>query len=497
MISIFKKVDWLAVVIYPLAVVLMEAFWIFPWLVWLGVWHIFAESRTALSLVSVIIVLAVSLLVTRVTIRQKWSLRLIRFVVVSCGLVTMFLVLRFEYGSGYAFFDGQWFIHIGRMLGATFENPYTIVLALPVLLYLWWRGMQLGRTASYFSNVYRSFVIGMVALIVLIILWQISAGSGNFEGPISTIGLYIIAFFFFGLIALTICHLYLMRQRMPSGEALTSVWRWMPIMLGVSGGIVIIGFAAAGLFSPEFFTTVGHGIRVVFGVLGEAFQYILIPFNYLFEGIWYLLQVIVNWLRPEEAAELGMSGNMTMMDMPEYVPKEIPPIVTTVLKWLVVALIVAAVIYILVKAINRFRERHQREEIEEIHESLWSLSGLRDDLRLFLNMMGQKFKRKPRPVESHYADDDISGRLNIREIYRHLLWEAARSGVVRRSHETACEYEGRLGQYLPDGREQLNQITDLYVNVRYGEIRPQEEQVDSANGLWKALRSLLRELRGG
>lgn len=497
MMNIFKRVDWLAVIIYPLMVVLMEAFWVYPWLVWLGVWPVFAESRPALSMVSVIMVLAISILVTRVTIRQKWSLRLIQFVVVGCGLATMFLVVRFDYGSGYAFFDGQWFIHMGHMLNVTFKSPYTIVPALPVLLYLWWRGIQLGRTASYFGNVYRSFVIGMVALIILIILWQVSAGSGDFEGPIETIVLYIIAFFFFGLISLAICHLYLMRQRMPSGEAPASVWRWMPIMLGVIGGIVIAGFAAAGLFSPEFFTTVGQGVRAVFGALGKAFQYVLIPFNYLFEGIFYLLQVILSWFRPEGAAEFQMSGNMTMMDVPERVSGEIPPIVTTVLKWLVVAVIVAAVIYILVRAIDRFRERRQREEIEEIHESLWSLSGLRDDLRLFLDMMAQKFKRKPRPVTSHYVDDDMPARLNIREIYRRLLSEAARSGVVRRSHETAFEYEGRLGQYVPDGREQLNQITDLYVNVRYGEIRPQEEQVDSANGLWGALRSLLRGLRGG
>jgi hypothetical protein len=36
--------DWLATVIYPLAVVLMEVFWVYPWLVWLGTWPMFAES---------------------------------------------------------------------------------------------------------------------------------------------------------------------------------------------------------------------------------------------------------------------------------------------------------------------------------------------------------------------------------------------------------------------------------------------------------------------
>ena len=60
----------------------------------------------------------------------------------------------------------------------------------------------------------------------------------------------------------------------------------------------------------------------------------------------------------------------------------------------------------------------------------------------------------------------------------------------------ACEYTERLGQALPDGKEQLAQLTDLYINVRYGEIRVQQEQIKHANSLWAVVSSLLRRLRG-
>ncbi|GAG53259.1 unnamed protein product, partial [marine sediment metagenome] len=157
----------------------------------------------------------------------------------------------------------------------------------------------------------------------------------------------------------------------------------------------------------------------------------------------------------------------------------------------------AVVIFILAKAISRFRAQRAREEIEEIHESLWSWRGLKDDLQLLFGMMGQKFKRKRAPaVPEHDMDDDISRRLNIREIYRHLLWEAARSGVARRRHETASEYAGRLGQAVPDTSEPLDRLTDLYIDVRYGETSPPEEQVDNANSIWGTLRGLLRRIRG-
>ena len=101
MTSKLANTDWLAIVIYPLAVILMEAFWVYPWLVWLGVWPIFTEQRPSLGLASVIITLAVSLLVTKLSFRQKWPMRLIQSVVVGCGLVTILLVLHFEYSAGH------------------------------------------------------------------------------------------------------------------------------------------------------------------------------------------------------------------------------------------------------------------------------------------------------------------------------------------------------------------------------------------------------------
>jgi hypothetical protein len=68
--------------------------------------------------------------------------------------------------------------------------------------------------------------------------------------------------------------------------------------------------------------------------------------------------------------------------------------------------------------------------------------------------------------------------------------------MSRRRHETASEYTSRLQRMVPDSREPLNRLTDLYASVRYGEISVPEDQVDSANSLWQTLRELLQKLRG-
>ena len=359
MTSRLKNFDWLAAVIYPLLVVLMEAFWVYPWLVWMGSFPVFPQPRPPLSLASVIIVLAAAVLAVRYFLRPRWPVRLAQALIIGSGLVVILLVLGTEYRSGYGFLSPDWFVYIGQVFGNIFTHPDTIVIALPALLYLWWRGINLGQATSYFKSIYNSFVIGMVALVVLIVIWQISASSGSFPAPGAGIGLDIIAFFFFGLLAIAVTHLYLMRGAMPREEAgLTSVWRWLPIMLVVIGGMVVVVFVITGVFSEGFFTSVGHGFGAISHFFGKIINYIMIPFNYLLEGIVWIMRLGVNLLRGNQNQQPNSTGNTSLTDIfPKVTPADVPALVYAIVKWLVIAVVIAAVIYILARAVSRYRAR--------------------------------------------------------------------------------------------------------------------------------------------
>ena len=495
MTNILKKIDWLSTVVYPLTVVLMETFWLYPLLVWVGFWPLFTEVRPVLSIFSIAIVLGVSLVITRIVSKRDWPLWSIQAVIIGAGIVTILLVLRVDYSDGYALSESGWLAHTGKLLGSTFRQPYAVVLAIPVLIYLWWRGIQLGRTTSFFRNIYRSFIIGLVALIILIGLWQLSSSSGKIEGPISSIGFYVIAFFFFGLIALAVCHLCVMRQRMPAGDTTASVWRSLPMMLGVIGGIIIIGLVAASLMSPDFYSTIGRVLGVVGDAFYTAFIWVMEKLNFIFEGIFWVIRWFLSLLRNTEQQEQEGEAGGSPFEGVEVNEIKLPEAFTMAVQWFVIAVIIAVVIYILARAISRYRARRSTEEIEEIHESLLSAGNLRDDLRQFLNILGSRFRRRPKKVGIFF--DDTPGRLNVRDIYRRLLWETSRQGIVRKNYETPVEYERRLGKYVPEGSEQLNGITDLYSEVRYGDIEPPEEKVNDANGLWSALKNMVRRLGGG
>ena len=86
--------------------------------------------------------------------------------------------------------------------------------------------------------------------------------------------------------------------------------------------------------------------------------------------------------------------------------------------------------------------------------------------------------------------------MNVREIYQHLLWHGARLRMPREESETPSEYAVRLGKNIPDGKEPVNEITDLYIDVRYGEHQTEEKKTDEANSIWDKLLNFFKGKEG-
>lgn len=490
-----KNINLLNDGFYPLSVILMESFWVFPWLLWMEMWPPFAGEGLALSLAAVVLVLVAAVVITRFTIKRDWPLWLIRSVIIGSGVVIIFLVLRIEHPAGFAIGDSGWFSITGTRLASAFSDPHPIVVALPLLVYLWWRGIMLGRTTSLFRDIYTSFIVGMVFLVTLVILWQLNSGI-RFDAPTADIGLFIIAFFFFGLVSVTICHLLLMHRSMPREEsALTSVWRWLPMMLIVIGGIVGVGFAVATAFSSDFFQIISRAGQYIGAFFQKMLDLLSVPIIWLIEVVagwidWIMLQLNPASTTITDIPESGLSIDESTIEGITLAPEAVSAI-----KVVLVVIFIGLIAFLLTKAVSRYFKR-QKDSIEEIHESIWDAQDIRDDIMNFLKSLGNRFRRKPRPAAAAYIFKENPGRLEIRDIYRHLLWEGKRSGMPRHRQETVEEYAARLGERLPEATAPVNGITDMYSGVRYGDVAAPEERVDSANSLWQKLRNLLRGYRG-
>ncbi len=292
------NLNWVAVVLSPLMVMLMEAFWVYPWLAWVGKWPVLVWQRPPLSLASLILLLSVSFFITRFFLSQRWPLRWIQLSIVSCGLVAIFMVVRVEYDAGFELLSWQWFVRTAQILLDSFSHLHPMVIALVAGMYLWWRGISWGHSSFYFNDIYRSFLVGLIALIVLIMLWGVGLGVESLAGSTSTVGLDVAGFFFFGLIALALANLKAIQQRMTEKEGVAVVFsrRWLSILFGVVGGIVLVGILTASILSSELVALLARWLSLTFNLLLQGLDYLLIPISYLAAGVLYAWQFILNLL---------------------------------------------------------------------------------------------------------------------------------------------------------------------------------------------------------
>jgi hypothetical protein len=501
-LSRFNRISWIADVLSPLTVILMEVFWIYPWLVFIGKLPMFTVQKTPLTLLSLIFLLGISFVTAKYFQRRKWSLLWIQLSIMAIGLVTIFLVVRIEYGAGFQLLSGQWFISYGQVLLDTFSQQHPFLFALLGAFYLWWRGISLIRSPLYFEDIYKSFLIELATLVLLVIMWGISFKTAPFQKLTSDIGIYIIGFFF-GLVSMALANLRFILEKMKTkGESSrTFSRRWVSIILSVIGGIILLGIGIASIFSPQFISSLQRFMSTISAAYEKVVYFILYAIGYAVHLIGYIYQWLINLfihkkpIEPTQAVDLGEPEKL-----PEIIKGFISPQVILIIKWTIIALVLIGVIYFISRAIMRNRAR-AKDELEEENESLWSWGGFKADLMIFFKMFFQLFKRKSKPVSASIspnwqADEDINHRLSIREIYQHLLWQAARMRIPRESYETPFEYARRLGQAVPDGREPLNEITRLYIDVRYGEHQMEDKKIDDANNIWERLRNLLKGLEG-
>lgn len=505
--------NWLERGLLPLVVLLAEACWFYPWLVWLGKLPLFSGQRISLAPVSVIVLLVGAFLATRFFLGWRWRPACLGFGVVACGLVAVLLVLRLEYGAGYGILSGQWFGFIARnLLGLFSRGSFTylqpVVVAIVVGVYLWWRGIRWGRSAYTFEEIYRAFVTGVVAQVFLGVLWVLSSVYHDLGSMLAAVGIWAAGFFLFGLASLALGNFQIIKQKMAGLEGAMSMFgrRWLGLLFIIVIGIVLLGVGLASLFSSDTAAVLGHWLGLAADGLLLIFYYLLVvPVSYLGTGLVYIGRYLVRLLGGGEfqPSSDNITENVTLPEQQDFAQElGLPPAVLLTLKWVMLVAVAVAVAYLLVRAVAKARSSRIKEEVEEIQESLWSWGAFREDLRLFWEALRFWFARKHRALVAvspelpvYEEDEAIPDYQDVRIIYRRLLWEGAGAGITRRPGETPTEYAGRLGRAVPDGKEEMGYLTGLYQRVRYGGIAAPSGALAKANCLFRGLCQRLRALR--
>jgi hypothetical protein len=477
----------------PASGVLMELFRTFPWLVWFSSITLLSWEKIPLSLPSALLIIAVSCVLTKTSFGRGWSLGKTRLATLITVCVLLLLLIRLENGYGYALWDAGWF-------GSAVPNILSLIVAAAFGFYLMWRGIVLGREEPRSKSLFRAFLIGVVAFIVLIILSVASASATTGQSAITSLVPYILGYFAAGLITMGLTRFQSLRAGIAVEDSLFSR-RWLLMLLFIVLLIIMIAALVASSLSTELLTPVVIAFNFLFHWLFTALIYIIgYPAGALATVLYYIVRFFIQFLRGETKPQ-----EMTMPDMSdlqkrlqEVTPANWPDSVIMVLKWVVGVLVVAGIIFLLARALFRYRRTKEDSGVREISESLWSWENFKADLLAILRNLFSRFRRKPRitasppvpPVATAIRDGEQV--LDIRELYRGLLWEGHRASLPKRIGDTPYEYQSALKDALSGEHDSLSILTEAYVQQRYGHIPVKSESMSTLVQLWLRVRALLR-----
>ena len=492
----------------PVLVVFVEVLWLYPWVVWISGWDILGLDEPPLTLIGALVIAIGAERLPRVFLALGGQLERARVTSLFAVVVLLALIVRLDSGGGYILWDTDW-------RGYAEDNLVLIVGGLALGAILAYRGLSMGVELPSFDGLYRRFVVGAISLLVLLVMWSVTAQAQGFPSIPASTGVYLASYFFTGLLVLALSHLRTFKAAMAQHQEATSFLnRWsLSLLLGVLVLIVAASLGIASIFSFDLATLLLDPVKTLAQWILIAFTYaVILPIALVVEGILWVIKrfsssneaefdpIDLSQFQDEATPEEPISDLLPGTEMVES--GGIPPELILALKWGLFAIVAMVVIFVLARALARYRKGRSDDEVEEVSESLLSWSVFRADLSSFLSGLFNHFRRRmheaaepvPPPLSVTEMEVDFDRQFTTREIYQGLLWEARQSGLARLGPETPYEYQGKLESHLADDVE-LESITRAYVAERYGGAQTDSERLKLLNMMWRRLRSMLRGLR--
>jgi hypothetical protein len=478
--------------VVPVLAVLMETLWAYTWLVWVSRWSSLNWTNAPLNFISCAILAVASNLLAGASSNRDWSIKRVRWVVLPPVLLVLLLTLRLNNGGGFSLWDVSWLAYASEHLPA-------LVIAFVFGIYLIWRGISSSLQSFHFSDLYRKFITGVVGIILLLLIWGL-AGS-QMVGSWSVIGFYIILFFGLGLLSLALVNLESLRTELLKHQEASSAFtrRWVSILLLLVVGILAIALVVSGIFSSNIVGTVLHGLGIFADWLLFVIGYLLYPVGLLAAAFYYVLQWVVTLLRGgTEPPPFNLPDYSDLRRLTEGQSSvHVPLAILLVLKWGLLILLAAFLIFLLTRALARFWQGKDSENLDEEHESFFSWGLLRGDLAGFWSWLFSRLKRKsqrktilPGPAMAGEFDEHSDKEYDIRELFRAMLKRGSQIGLPKKPSQTAYEYEKQLESLYPESEQELKPFTQAYIEERYGEgVGP--DKVTLLNKLWRVLRNKL------
>ena len=372
-----------------------------------------------------------------------------------------------------------------------------VALAL-LIIWLWWRGLLLGRGRLTRGRMYVRFVVALGVTIAAL------AGAAAVQGaarPLaaSYLTLLLALLLFAGMMGLTLAQArdasYEMRSAYRGAQPLEMpplfTRAWLAASVGMSLGLSLLALLLATLISRD-------SVRVLAVAAGNIANGLLDGIVFILTPVFYLLYLILNkpieWLA-DYFHRIGPPKPLNLPTPPPCQPTVpaggvatpgatcappahnavatslLPAEWVTALRWGAAILVIVVALVILARILSRFTQVRQMRAFTEERTMLDAREILGGQLRRFFGAF-----RRQRGEDASLTDDLAEG--SVRRAYRDTLALAVSAGRTRRPAETPREYQRRLASddplrpgaaAPPPVAGAMAELTDAYERARYGQ----------------------------
>jgi len=492
--------NWLKTWLLPAAVMAMESTWLY---ILMRAAMLGQQSGPAALLPYPLVAgtMACGFLSARWVFDQNWSEIAQRAMLGATGVLIALLTVRINYHGLGGLLSSSVPVTLVSYAGNLLSHPSVELVAMVASGVLWWRGMRCSDPTLDGGEVNRLFRIGLLALGFGLLFCTLVLVVQEERVQTASLLLPAISFFVFGLLALSAGHLADLRanaaHRGTGGPASGNFW--FMLLFGAASAVVLPGLLLSELLTPEALQSLLRPMSLVWDALSYLIVLTAYPFALLAEIVFRLFKWLAAGHMPTQAQEAADEMQTNFEDLLASAGRGEPSPLLTVIKVVCVASVVILLVWILVRIISqRHKEQVDDGVTAEERESVFSWEFFLAQLRAAFDAWIRRVRGYRPPFVGHQesvgpvAIPENESSLSVRQIYVALLGLADSLGLARRPDQTPYEYLRNLQAGYAAEREELADLTEAYVRVRYGEETITQGELERLRNVWRQVRDYMR-----
>lgn len=380
------------------------------------------------------------------------------------GLLTLLAIVWWEMYRQQPLLDTAWIRSSVADLQARQGSGLPPMAWLAILsLFLWWRGIRLGREEIDFPPLVSRFFAATAILVAI-------AAMGGQLLEAASAGWWLAGYLLFGLAALSVARLEAAKRERHG--SVNGEWRWRSPAVALL--LMLAGFGAAFLLFPVLMG-VAQGLQhLLAGVILPAVLEILKWIAHLL-GLDKPPQPLPATPGPEIALPPGKRDLFSLPDWLRTMARQLFD-----LTW------ITLILYSLYLSAKRWRLGGLRSSTggasRERMSRDWKLQLKTALLRILRRLLGRWPWLYQRIGWANTAEERAG---TVREIYRRLLRWGEGQGCRRPAWSTPREYCTDLSTAWPPLEADFHTITESYLRSRYGGLPTEKEELSDTLAGWR------------